>query len=135
MIQRKQTIWLLLAAICIFLTMNFPTYSGAVAEGVMHTLKGTENSILVIVTSMVGVVSLIAIFLYKHTKLQVRIVLVALLVEFVLAFLYYREIAKLTNPVPSLYALLHLGVVVFLLLAILGIKSDDKLLKESNRLR
>jgi predicted membrane-bound mannosyltransferase len=101
----------------------------------MHTLKGTENSVLVIVTSMVGVVSLIAIFLYKQTKLQVRIIVVALLLEFVLAFLYYREIIKLTNPVPSLFALLQLGVVVFLLLAIVGIKSDDKLLKESNRLR
>jgi Domain of unknown function (DUF4293) len=135
MIQRKQTIWLLLAAICIFLTMNFPTFSGAIADGVMHTLKGTENSVLVIVTSMVGVVSIIAIFLYKHTKLQVRIVLVALMLEFALAFLYYREIIKLTNPIPSLFALLHLGVVVFLLLAIFGIKSDDKLLKESSRLR
>jgi Domain of unknown function (DUF4293) len=135
MIQRKQTIWLLLAAICIFLTMNFPTYSGAIADSVMHALKGTENSVLVIVTSMIAVVSIIAIFLYKHTKLQVRIVLVALLLEFVLAFLYYREIIKLTNPIPSLFALLHLGVVVFLLLAIFGIKSDDKLLKESNRLR
>jgi uncharacterized membrane protein len=135
MIQRIQTVWLLLAALCIFLTMQFSTYVGAHADSVIHLLKGTENSLIVIITSMVGVVSLISIFFFKNRKLQLRIVLIALFLEFILAFLYYKEIAKLVSGTFSIAALLHVGVVVFLLLALRGITSDDKLIKDSSRLR
>jgi uncharacterized membrane protein len=135
MIQRIQTVWLLLAALCIFLTMQFSTYVGAHEDSVIHLLKGTENSLIVIITSMVGVVSLISIFFFKNRKLQLRIVLIALFLEFILAFLYYKEIAKLVSGTFSIAALLHIGVVVFLLLALRGITSDDKLIKDSSRLR
>jgi hypothetical protein len=122
MIQRIQTIWLFLAAVCIFLTMNFSTYVGADASAVMQMIKGTSNKFLVITTSMVGVVS--------------KITLVALLIEFVLAFLYYREIIKLTgNGAFAITAILHIAVVIFLLLAVRSINNDEKLIKDSSRLR
>ncbi len=135
MLQRIQSIWLLLAAACIFLTMQFSTYVGAHADGVMHMLKGKENILLVIITTMVGVVSLITIFLFKNRKLQLRIVLLALFLELIIVFLYYKEISKLESGAFSISALLHIGVVVFLLLAAKGITSDDKLIKDSSRLR
>ena len=136
MLQRIQTIWLLLAAACIFLTMQFSSYVGAHNDGVMHLLKGTENSLIVIITSMVGVVSLISIFLFKNRKLQLRIVLVGFFLEFILIFLYFREIANLqVKGAFSISALLHIGVVLFLILALRGITNDDKLVKDSSRLR
>ena len=136
MIQRKQTIWLLLAIICIFFTMNFATYVGAHTNDVIHMLKGTENTILVILTSAIGVTCMITIFLFKNRTLQFRIALIALFLEFVLVAIYLKEIVAL--PVKGTFgiaSMLHVAVVAFILLAIVGIKGDDKLLKESNRLR
>ena len=136
MLQRIQTIWLVLAATCILLTMQFSTYIGGHTDGVMHMLKGTENQLMTILTSMVGVATLISIFLFKNRKLQLRIVLVAFFLEFVLAFLYYKEIKNLNiSGAFSFSAILHIAFLVFLMLAMRGITNDDKLVKDSSRLR
>ena len=136
MIQRKQSIWFLLATICIFLTMQFSTYAGADAEGKIQLIKGTTNTFLVITTSMVGVVSMISLLLFKNRKLQIRITLVAILIELVLLFFYYKEINALSGSGAfAITGLLHAGVIAFLLLAANGINADEKLIKDSNRLR
>ncbi len=136
MIQRIQSIWLFLAAVCIFLTMQFSTYAGADVQGMMRLIKGTTNTFLVITTSMVGVVSMIAFFLFKNRKLQIRITFLAVLIELVLLFFYYKEIHTLVGiGAFAVTALLHAAVIIFLLLAAKGIISDDKLIKDSNRLR
>jgi hypothetical protein len=136
MIQRKQTIWLLLATICIFLTMNFASYVGAHKDDVLHMLKGTENIMLVILTSAIGVTCMITIFFFKNRKLQLRIALIALFLEFVLIALYLKEIMAL--PIKGTFgiaSLLHVAVVVFILLALKGISGDERMVKDSNRLR
>jgi Domain of unknown function (DUF4293) len=136
MIQRIQTIWLFLAAVCVFLTMQFSSYAGADAEGMMHLIKGTTDNFLVITTSMVGVVCMIALFLFKNRKLQIRITLLALFIELILLYFYYRQIHTLVGKGTfSLTALLHVAVIIFLLLAANGISKDEKLVKDSNRLR
>lgn len=136
MIQRIQSIWFLLATMCIFLTMQFSTYAGADAQGMMHLIKGTTNTFLVIITSMVGVVAMIALFLFKNRKLQIRITLLAVLIELVLLFFYYKEIHALVGKGEfTIKALLHAAVIIFLLLAANGISKDEKLIKDSNRLR
>jgi hypothetical protein len=136
MIQRIQSIWLFLAAVCVLLTMQFSTYAGADAAGLLQLIKGTSNTFLVITTSMVAVVSIIALFLFKNRKLQIRIVFVGILIELVLLFFYYNAIHKLAGAGAfAVTALLHAAVIIFLLLAAKGINSDDKLIKDSNRLR
>jgi hypothetical protein len=136
MIQRIQTIWFLLATICVFLTMQLSSYMGDDASGISHLIKGTSNTLLVITTSMVGVVSMIALFLFKNRKLQMRITLLAILIELVLLFFYYREIHALVGKGEfTIKALLHAAVIIFLLLAANGISKDEKLIKDSNRLR
>jgi hypothetical protein len=136
MIQRIQTVWLLLAIVCIFLTMQFEIFFGAFQGDIQMYLTGRSSTLLVIVTSMIGVVSLISIFLFKNRKLQLRILLVALFLEFILLFLYYWEANKLKlKGTISIYSLFHAGVIIFLLLAANGIRKDEKLIKDSNRLR
>jgi Domain of unknown function (DUF4293) len=136
MIQRIQTVWLFLAAVCVFLTMQFSTYVGADAAAVMHLVKGTSNTFLVITTSAVGVVAMIALFLFKQRKLQIKITLLAVLIELVLAFFYYREISVLVGKGAfAITAILHFAVIAFLLLAAKAISNDEKLIKDSNRLR
>jgi peptidoglycan/LPS O-acetylase OafA/YrhL len=136
MLQRIQTIWLLFASVCVFLTLKFSTYSGTTKDLIPSAfLTGTSTIPLIMVTLAVGIVSLITIFLYKNRKLQLRLTLLSILLEALLIFLYYNQIKTFTGGAISITALFHLGVIVFLILAARGISSDEKLIKDSNRLR
>lgn len=136
MIQRIQTIWLLLAAACAFATLKFPYYSGTNVKGVTpYQLTGTENFWLLLTTVAVGGLALITIFLYKKRTLQLRLCVLGILLEALLIFLYFREVNDFTAGTYSLTAILHSAIVLFFILAGRGINKDERLIKESNRLR
>ncbi|MEO7960468.1 MAG: DUF4293 family protein [Ginsengibacter sp.] len=136
MIQRVQTIWMILAALAIFLTLKFSFYSGTLAaDNTYHDLLAADNFFLLILTSALGTGIVIDIFLYKHRSVQIRIIIIALLVECLILFLYIREVNKYSEGNFSLWSALHILVIVFLILAAKGIYNDSKLIKESNRLR
>ena len=137
MLQRIQSIWLFLAAVCIFLTLKFSTYSGTNKEMVSpYFLKGTENLMLMFVTIAAGIIPLVAVFLYTQRKLQLRMAILAILLQTGLIFLYYREVETFIGKgAISLTAALHVLALIFLFLAIRGISADEKLIKDSNRLQ
>lgn len=126
MIQRIQTIFLFLAAGALnsfsFLepsTLFFEVFN----EGV--------SAILAI---LAGLVALISIFLFKNRKLQLNLVRFATLSSLgAIASLFliqpWEHIVKLWP-----FYLLPVGLVL-LILAIRGIKSDEKLVKSLDRLR
>ena len=63
MIQRIQSIWLLIASILAFLTLKFSFYSGTlVTDNTYDTLIATDNFLLLIVTSALGTGLIINIF-------------------------------------------------------------------------
>ncbi len=137
MIQRIQSIWLLLAAVCVFLTLKFSTYVGTNKDLIPSTfLNGIATLPLIFVTLAIGILTLITIFLYKNRTLQLRLALLAMILEAGLIFLYYREIQTFVGQGTfSITAILHAGVLLFLILGARGISSDNKLIKDSNRLR
>ena len=137
MIQRIQSIWLLLAAVCVFITLKFSTYVGTNKDLIPSTfLNGIATLPLIFVTLAVGILTLITIFLYKNRKLQLRLTILSMIIEAGLIFLYYREIQTFVGQGTfSITAILHAGVILFLILGAKGISSDDKLIKDSNRLR
>ncbi len=136
MIQRIQSVWLFLAIVSVFLTMFFSTYIGIDANNNAHLINGKTNVFIVLTTTGVAVVTAISIFLFKNRKLQVRIVLLSLLLELITCYLYYFEIKKLVGSgAYTITSVLHIGVIVFLLLAVIGIRADEKIIRDSNRLR
>ena len=137
MIQRIQSIWLFLAAVCVFLTLKFSTYVGTNKDLIPSSfLNGIATLPLIFVTLAVGISTLITIFLYKNRKLQLRLTILAVVLEAGLIFLYYKEIQTFIGKGTfSITAILHVAVIVFLILAARGINSDNKLIKDSNRLR
>lgn len=148
MIQRVQTLWMILAAIAVFLTMKFSFYSGILAlqNGVdsltatlpdngYHFLTATDNFLILILTSALGTGIIINIFLYKHRSIQMRIIIVAIIVECLIVFLYFRETANYSQGNFSFWSILHILIIIFLIFAAKGIYNDSKLVKESNRLR
>lgn len=136
MIQRIQSIWLLLASIAAFAGITFPFYAGTDAQGIpSSTLDATDSLPLLINTIIVGIISLLAIFLYKNRKLQINLCLIAILAQITLIYFYYAETKRYMGGTFALTSILEPLVVVLLILAILGIRKDDKIIKESNRLR
>ena len=141
MLQRIQTIWLLLASVCAFLGFKFAFYSGTITEKDLvngfKKLNGTSGITLIITTTAVAVLALITIFLYKNRKLQLRLCVAGILLEAILIFLYYTEVQKFTagQGTYALTALLQGCIVLFFFLAARGISRDEKIIKESNRLR
>ena len=138
MIQRLQSLWLLLAAACAFATFKFSYYSGTkVNDLALHELNATGTLLLMITTIAVGCLALFNIFLFKNRTLQLRLCVLGILLEAVLIFLYYREVQNFVKgqSTYSLTALLHSIIVLAFFLAARAIKKDEKLIKDSDRLR
>jgi peptidoglycan/LPS O-acetylase OafA/YrhL len=136
MIQRVQTVWMLLAAIAVFLTLKFLFYSGTyISDNTYHPLLATDNFPILILTSALGTGIVINIFLYKQRSIQSRIIFFAILLECLIIFLYVKQTDKYSTGSYSLWSALHILIIIFLILAIRGIYKDAKLIKESNRLR
>lgn len=148
MIQRVQTIWMILAAIAVFLTIKFSFYSGTLAiqngtdavtsmatDGSYHLVTATDNFLILILTSALGTGIIINIFLFKHRSIQIRIIIAAILMECLIVFLYFRQTQNYTQGNFNIWAILHILIIAFLIMAARGIYRDSKLVKESNRLR
>jgi Domain of unknown function (DUF4293) len=140
MIQRIQSVWLVLSAATALLTLKFSFFSGNIMVDKIKTfsrLAATGNLVILILTVALGVMSGVAIFLYKNRQLQLRLVLAALIISIANIVLYYFQSQKFIPGEGSynITALLALLVPIFLLLAARGINSDQKLVKSLDRLR
>jgi hypothetical protein len=136
MIQRIQSIWLLLAAACAFASFKFSFYSGTkLNDPLLHNLNASSSFLIMLTTIAVGGVALVTIFLFKKRPLQFWLCVLGILLEVVLVFLYYRESTVFTQGTYSLTAILQGIVLLGFTLAIAGINKDAKIIKESDRLR
>ena len=137
MLQRIQSIWLLLAGVASLLTIKLPFYSGIQEPTVPYNeLNGlTGGIIILLVTITIAVIAFVTIFLYKNRTIQLRLCVVAIIIEALLIFLYYRQITIYTKGTFALTSILHMCILLFFVLAARGINNDEKLVKDSNRLR
>lgn len=150
MIQRIQSLWLLLAAVCAFLCLQFSFYSGNILVNEQLALRNltavgltgntadvkTElNLISLLLAAATGIISLIAIFMFANRKTQIRFTLIALLFSIAslgYLFLITKDFADGTLSLTSIFAFLP---PVFLFLAWRGIYKDEKLVRSMDRLR
>lgn len=142
MIQRIQSVWLLLAAVAAFLTLRFSFYSGNMLDVATNTkpyklLTAQSNILLTILSAGVGLAALLCIFLYKNRKQQFKIVMLTLLFSIINIVLFFVESRKFVAGEGNydLTAAIAFAVPVFLILALRGIRKDDKLVKSLDRLR
>jgi hypothetical protein len=141
MIQRIQSVWLLLAGAAAFLTLKLSFYSGNIIKEAQPkafaSLVATSNILLTITTVAAGLLALVTIFLYKDRKLQTRLSFVALLLSCINLVLYFVEIRKFVPGEGNydLTAVIAIIIPVLIVLAIRGIYRDQKLVKSLDRLR
>jgi hypothetical protein len=139
MLQRMQTLWLLLAAICAFLTVRLSFYSGNIETAgqpaSFQYLNAAFNIWILILTIALVSIAVIDIFLYKNRKLQGRLALLGILLSLLNIFLYYKQTHRFAAGNYDLTALLALALPVLFFLAMRGIYRDEKLVKSLDRLR
>ena len=158
MIQRIQTVYLFLAAVCMALQLFFPTFiifkeiEGQTTETMVYLSQGLFTKIIFVLLTLFPVAG---IMLYKNRGKQIMVTRLGLIsyilvaIGFILiAFLgkdyliessimegqtlLTKEAYKVGNGLG--YYLMFVAV-PFMLLAIRGIRADEKLVKSLDRLR
>jgi peptidoglycan/LPS O-acetylase OafA/YrhL len=140
MIQRKQTLWLLLATAAGVLTFLYPFATGTELVENSTMERQTEiiaggNFFLLLATIASIAISTINIFLFKNRGQQKMLCIIGLLISAVICVLYISLTLKLTKYVPALWAILPFIIVVSYFMAYRGIRSDEKLVKSLDKLR
>ena len=155
MIQRIQSIYLLLTSIAsvLFLSGNFLSFfndSGsrifmnyrgiwtAMQEGAPQNLE--SQIIIPVVALLIIILSVAAIFLYKNRKIQIRftlatIILSAALIALTTWFAYSAGEKYQAVLSPGIRTFLPLIILLFSILAYLGIRKDENLVRSYDRLR
>jgi hypothetical protein len=138
MIQRIQTIWLLLAAVFAAITFRFPFYTG---EGLVDNLPATldlyarTNIWLTMLTVIAGALAFVTIFLFDNRKLQLKLCYLGIFLSVILLTLYFLEMASFTKGSVALWCIFYFAILVCYILAARGIWKDEKLVKGMDRLR
>jgi heme/copper-type cytochrome/quinol oxidase subunit 3 len=139
MIQRFQSLWLLLAAIFAFFTFKLPFYSGSrIIKGIKQPdvrLDATSQILILILTGIVILLCLVALFLYKNRRRQLTLTIINIILSIILLTLYFLQMQKFETGIISLSCLFVLAIPIFLVLAARGIWKDEKLIKSLDRLR
>jgi drug/metabolite transporter (DMT)-like permease len=139
MIQRIQTVWLFLVALCAALTFKFPFYSGNIVgkDNLQRyeKLTASSNFLLLIFTVVLIGGAIAIIFLYKNRKQQLWLTISAAALAIINIVIYFSQVKKYISGNVSLAAVLVFAIPIFLLLAANGIWKDEKLVKSLDRLR
>ena len=136
MIQRIQTLWLLLASICAFASVKLPFYFGSLeVPGPTITITPYDNFMLLVFVIATALMGLVTIFLFSNRSLQIKMCIVGLVLSLANLMHYFLYMKNFKTGGLSLYSILSFLVPVFFILAIRSIYKDRKLLKSLDRLR
>jgi drug/metabolite transporter (DMT)-like permease len=136
MIQRIQTLWLLLASICAFASVKLPFYFGSLeVPGPTITITPYDNFMLLVFVIATALMGLVTIFLFSNRSLQIKMCIVGLVLSLANLMHYFLYMKNFKTGGLSLYSILSFLVPVFFIFAIRSIYKDQKLLKSLDRLR
>ena len=140
MIQRQQTLWLILAMVCAFLSFQFPFVTGK--ESVSNSsalldvdIDAASNFYLLIITGAIIGLALVTIFMFKDRSLQLKLCILGILLSLGLLTVYIVQYTKIIQPVPALWCILPLLVLISFIMAYRGVRKDEKLVKSLDKLR
>jgi hypothetical protein len=138
MIQRIQSIWLLLVAAFAATTFRFPFANGDWLKDDLTTtvpLDATTSIWLTILTVIAGAFGFVAIFLFDNRRLQLRLCYIGIVVTIGLLVLYFMQLQNFNNSVIALWCIFHFAILGCYILAARNIWKDEKLIKSMDRLR
>lgn len=157
MIQRVQSVWLFLASVAIFALFLFPYLQYSDIGGIGQALKvtgkfrGLEGQAIreelfifqTIATVLLGLFPLYIIFRYKDRKLQIQLIILEVILVVLFGFWLYTAASSALTEARQFLSARNIGVgffllpicIIFLLMALGGIRKDEKLIRSAERLR
>lgn len=141
MIQRIQSVWLLLAAVCGFALTEVPLFIARMPNNVIKNVLGTESLAFFAASIGIACLALACIFLFKKRTLQFKLSVIGVIASALLTLLEVWQTEKLktgTQLVKGSYywgGLLPIAMIIFFILAARGIYRDERLIKSLDRLR
>lgn len=138
MLQRIQSIWLLLAAIFAAITFRFPFYTGEIlVDNFPATidLYARTNVWLTVLSVLAGAIAFVTIFLFDNRKLQLKLCYLGIFLSIILLVLYFLEMGKFTKGSIALWCIFYFAILACYIMAARAIWKDEKLVKGMDRLR
>lgn len=157
MIQRIQTVWLLVAAITLLGLFVFPYVSfidlvglgkqiyvtGIYSSNNNELVRESSSVILAIYAGIVAIIPLLIIFLYKNRKRQVLLISIEIVLIILLGIWMWSAAHTTLGAINQRVQAGNIGVgffllpvaVIFLGMAVRSIRKDEKLIKSADRLR
>ena len=143
MIQRIQSVWLLLAAACGFAMSKVPVFEATLSTNISQKLLATESLLLYAVVVGTSCLSVIIIFLFKNRPLQFKLTIVTIILAIIAIALEvwkvedYKSVnaAAITKGTYQWGGLLPIAMAGLLIVAARAIYKDEKLVKSLDRLR
>ena len=142
MIQRIQSVWLLVAGLLTLATFRLAYWTSTMKDGSIQRLLGDNSGFLVyIAVALLLVLSIGTIFLFKQRPVQSRLCLLGIVLCIGLLILENHEVDAIQDSAnyssgswrPGIA--LPILVIIALILAMRGIRKDRKLVKSLERLR
>lgn len=155
MLQRVQTVWLFFATAAIFSLFLFPYLQVLNADGTAKALKvtgvyqdlngqvvQTEPFLaLTIATVVLGLLPFVIIFFYRNRKRQINLCYLTILAILGFSFWLVQTAKSVLGEVTLQFGNYGIGVILpslailFIILALRGIRNDEKLVRSADRLR
>jgi hypothetical protein len=142
MIQRIQSLWLLLSSASFLLLSRLPIATGIKPEGSTLKLMVAERLHLMLLSIALLVLPLITIFLFKNRVGQKKLIWVHTLLSILMVVFFWLAKDTFTDVEPPFISSAYgIGVVVpviaivFNVLAYRGIRADEKLIKSADKFR
>jgi hypothetical protein len=145
MLQRKQSIWLFLAALCNAGVFYFDFYRYHVMDNGVDTVKYlrvSDHYPSLLIALVMTILPLITIFMFGNRKRQMSMSAMSI---FIIGAFIAMTLNRVTNirtlvPPPTsesywIGGVLPIISIIFLIMAIFGIRKDDKLVRSADRLR
>lgn len=143
MIQRIQSVWLLLAAICAAAMFFFPVYGGVLQNGLPDNYLASSSYLLFLLAIVSAALPFITIFLFRKRQLQMKLTFVNILLGIGLIVMIYLKSNEFAVANAAIFksssykiaAALPILSIILSIMAFRGISADQKLVKSTDRLR
>jgi hypothetical protein len=138
MLQRIQSVWLLLAAVFDSITFRFPFYTGDwIKDNFLFVIDLNAKTTIwfSILTVVNAVLAFITIFLYGNRKKQLRLTYLGTFLTALLLTLYFLELKNFIGGSIAIWVVFYFAILFCYIFAAQGILKDQKLIKSLDRLR
>jgi hypothetical protein len=136
MIQRIQTLWLLVAVAAGLLSIKFSFYTGTlVANNAYLSLTAAENIPILILTVLSALIAFVTVFLFKNRKQQTSLTVLNIFISIIIVVLYFLQLKNFSTGHFSLTSIFVFVLPIALIMALIGIRRDVKVIKSLDRLR